>query len=173
MRAEREGNVLVHRLESLEDKGIACGGRFNAMEESYVDYIDEERWGKESDSFIVVVCVGKKIRAVGEGVWSCQGLSRDMDHFQIKVGKVNKPLGLSMIEGLGRVEVGKVFMVSKDLHGKWGSMEVVSPGFQGADDGKEFSVIDVVVSFSWGERLGKIRARVCYSSVRLTSFQRT
>ena len=32
-------------------------------------------------------------------------------------------------------------------------MEVVTPGFQGADDRKEFSVIDVVVSFCRRERL--------------------
>ena len=41
-----------------------------------------------------------------------------MDHFQIEVGEVDKPLGLSTIEGLGRMEVGKVFVVGKDLHGK-------------------------------------------------------
>ena len=60
-----------------------------------------------------------------------------MDHFQVEVGEVNKPLGLLMIESLGRTEVGNVFVVGKDLHGM--------------DDSKEFSVIDVVVSFCWGE----------------------
>ena len=148
---ERERNALIHRLESLEDKGITCRGRFNVMGESYVDHIDEERWGKESDFIIVIICVRKKIRVAGEGICSCQELSRYMDHFQIEVGEVEKPSGLSMIDGLGRAEVGKVFVVGKDLHGKWGSMEVVSPGFQGMDDGKEFSVVDVVVSFSWGD----------------------
>ena len=74
-----------------------------------------------------------------------------MDHFQIKVSKVDEPAGLLMIEGLGGVEVGEIFMVSEDLYRERGPVEVVPPGFQGMDDGKEFSVIDVVVSFCQGE----------------------
>ena len=74
-----------------------------------------------------------------------------MDYFQVEVGEVDKPSGLLTVEGLRGAEVGKVFVVSKDLNGKKGSVEVVSPGFQGTDDGKEFSVIDVIVSFCWGE----------------------
>ena len=42
-------------------------------------------------------------------------------------------------------------MVSKDLHREWEFMEVVSPGSQSLDKGEEFSVIDIVVSFGWGE----------------------
>ena len=74
-----------------------------------------------------------------------------MDHFQIKVGKVNKPTGLSTIEVLGGMEVGEVFMVSEDLYRERGFMKVVSPGFQGTNDSKEFSVVDVIVSCRWGE----------------------
>ena len=70
-----------------------------------------------------------------------------MDHFQVEVGKIDEPMGLSTVEVLGGTEVGEVFMIGKDLDRKWGSMEVMSPGFQGSDDGKEFSVIDVVVLF--------------------------
>ena len=69
-----------------------------------------------------------------------------MDHFQVKVGKVDEPLGLSTIKGLGETEVGEVLVVGEDLYREQGSVEVVSPGFQGLDDSKEFSVIDVVVS---------------------------
>ena len=83
-----------------------------------------------------------------------------MDHLQVEIGKVNKPAGLSMVEGLGGVEVSEVFVVGEDLYGEWGSMEVVSPGFQGLNDGKEFSVVDVVVSFYWGEQLGQVGAGV-------------
>ena len=67
---------------------------------------------------------------------------------------------MATIEGLGRTEVGKVLVVGEDLDGKWGSVEVVSPGFQGSDDGKEFPIIDVIVSFCWREQLGEIGARV-------------
>ena len=36
----------------------------------------------------------------------------------------------------------------------------MSPGLQGTDDCKEFSVIDVIVTFCWDERLREIRAGV-------------
>ena len=52
-----------------------------------------------------------------------------MDHLQVEVGKVDEPLGLTTVKGLGGTEVGEVLMVSEDLNGKWGSMEVVLPGF--------------------------------------------
>ena len=60
------------------------------------------------------------------------------------------------VKGLGGAEVGKVFVVGEDLYRERGSVEVVLPGLQGTDDGKEFLVIDVVVSFCWGEQLGEV-----------------
>ena len=35
-------------------------------------------------------------------------------------------------------------------------MKVMSPGFEGTDDGKEFAIVDVVVSFCQREKLGKM-----------------
>ena len=52
-----------------------------------------------------------------------------------------------MIEGLGGAEVDEILVVCEDLYGERGSVEVVSPGFQGTDDSEEFPVVDVVVSF--------------------------
>ena len=57
-----------------------------------------------------------------------------MNHFQVEVGEVNEPTGLSPVEVLGGTEVGEILMVSEDLDGKRGSMKVVSPGFQGTND---------------------------------------
>ena len=51
-------------------------------------------------------------------------------------------------------------MVSEDLDGEEGSVEVVSPDFQGTDDCKEFTVIDVIVLFSGDEGLGEVGAGV-------------
>ena len=48
-------------------------------------------------------------------------------------------------------EVGKVFVVGKDLDRERGTMEVVSEGFKRADDCEEFAVVDVIVSFCLGE----------------------
>ena len=38
---------------------------------SHVNDIDKEGWEKESDSVIIVVRVGKKIRVVGEDIRTC------------------------------------------------------------------------------------------------------
>ena len=81
-----------------------------------------------------------------------------MDHFQVEVSEVDEPMGLLMVKGLGGTEVGEVLMVGEDLDGKWGSVEVMSLGFQSSDDNKEFFVIDIVVSFHWREQLGEVRA---------------
>jgi len=42
-------------------------------------------------------------------------------------------------------------VVSKNLNWKRGAMEVVLEEFEGADDGKEFAIVDVIVSFSLRE----------------------
>ena len=56
-------------------------------------------------------------------------------------------MGLLAIQGLGLSEVGKIFVVSKDLDRKGGAVKIVSKGFESANNGEEFAVIDVVVSF--------------------------
>ena len=121
------------------------------MGEGDVDNVDKERWGKESDSIVVIIRVGEKVWATREGVGARKEFSRDMDHFQVKVCEVHEPAGLSSVEVLGGMEVGEVFMVGEDLDGEGGSVEVVSPRFQGMNDGEEFPVINVVVSLSQGE----------------------
>ena len=70
-----------------------------------------------------------------------------MDHFEIKVSKVNQPPCLAAVECLGLPEIDKVFVIGEHLHRERGSMKVMSPGLQGADDSKEFAVVDVIVSF--------------------------
>ena len=83
-----------------------------------------------------------------------------MDHFEVKVGKVDEPTCLSAIEHLGLAEIGEVFVVGEDLHGERGTMEVVTPRLQGVNDGKEFAVVDVIISFGGGEGLGEVGAGV-------------
>jgi hypothetical protein len=57
-----------------------------------------------------------------------------VNHLEIEICKVNEPPGLAVIQGLGLAEIRKVFMVSECLDREWGSMEIVAPGFKGADD---------------------------------------
>ena len=97
------------------------------MGEGDVNNIDEERRGKESNSIVVAVRVGKEVGMAREGISAGEEFSRDVDHFQVEVGEVNEPTGLLSVEVLGGMEVGEVFMVSEDLDWEGGSMEVVPP----------------------------------------------
>ena len=64
--------------------------------------------------------VQQDIRASKEFAW-------DVDDFQVKICEVKEPPGLSPVQFLSFMEVGQVFVVSEDLYGKGGAMEVVSP----------------------------------------------
>ena len=57
---------------------------------------------------------------------------------------------------MGFAEVRQVFVIGEDLDGKGGTVEVMSPGFEGMDDGQEFSVVNIIVSFCWGEGLREV-----------------
>ncbi|TFK79037.1 hypothetical protein K466DRAFT_468796, partial [Polyporus arcularius HHB13444] len=52
--------------------------------------------------------------------------------------------------------VFEVFVIGPDLDGVRGSLEVVSPGLEGANDRKQFFIIDVVVPLWFRERLGEV-----------------
>ena len=144
---EGEGNVLVHGLEGLEDKGITCGGRFDAVREGGVDEVNEKGWWEEGYVSVVRVVCREEIRTTGKSIGSSKELSGDMDHLQVEVGEVDEPAGLAAIKRLRLAEIGKVFVVGKDLYREGGPMEIMAPRFQGANDGEEFSVIDIVVPF--------------------------
>ena len=148
-----ERNVLVHRLESLEDEGVTCGSGFNAMGEGGVDEVNKKGGRKEGDVGVVRVIRREKIRAAGEGVGPSQEFSGDMDHFEVEVCKVNKPACLSAIKCLGLSEISEVFMVGEDLYRERRAKKVMAPGFQGANDSEEFVIIDIVVPLSRGEGL--------------------
>ena len=57
-----------------------------------------------------------------------------MDHFQVEIGEIDQPACLAAVERLGLAEVGEVFVVSEDLNGERGAVEVMSPGLQGSND---------------------------------------
>ena len=96
----------------------------------------------------------------GKGIRSREEFSGDMDHFKVKVGKVNKPTHLAAVKRLGLSEVGEVLVVGEDLHWERGTVKIVAPGLQGANHCKEFAVVDVVVALGGGEQLRKIGTRV-------------
>lgn len=84
---------------------------------------------------------------VEQGVRSCKKFSGYMDHFQIEVGKVKKSVSFLPVKSLELAKVSEIFMIGENLYGKRRSMKVMSLGFQGVDDGEEFVVIEVIISF--------------------------
>ena len=63
---------------------------------------------------------------------------------------------MSAVERLGLAKVGKIFVVGEDLYRERGTMEGVAPGFQGANDGEEFTIINIVVPLGGGEGLRQV-----------------
>ena len=70
-----------------------------------------------------------------------------MGEFEIEVCQVYEPMSLSVVEVLSLVEVGEVFVVSKDLNWEGGFLKVMPPSFQGVDYSEEFLIIHIVISF--------------------------
>ena len=54
-------------------------------------------------------------------------------------------------------------MISENLDGEGGAVEVMSLGFEGMDDCQEFSVIDIIVLFCWGEGLREVRTGIPFA----------
>ena len=78
---ERKRDVLVHRLEGLEDKGVACGSRLDAVREGGINKVNEKgRWEEGNVGVVEVVC-REEIRTAGKGIGAGEELSGDMDHF--------------------------------------------------------------------------------------------
>ena len=51
------------------------------------------------------------------------------------------------IQVLGGVEEGEVFVIGENLDKEWGAMKVVMPGFESTNNGEEFTIVDIVVTF--------------------------
>ena len=148
---ERERNVLVHGLKSLKDEGITHRRGFNVMREGGVNQVDKKGRREESDVGVVGVIRGEKVGTAGKGVRAGKELAGYVDHFEVEVSKVNKPTCLAAVKHLGLTEIGQVLVVGEDLYWEGGTMEIMAPGLQGANDCKEFSVIDVVIAFGGRE----------------------
>ena len=132
--AEGERNVLMHGLEGLEDEGVTRGCGFNAMREGSVNQVDKKGRWEESDISVVEVIRGEEVGVAGKGIGAGEKLSGDMDHFEVKAGKVDKPTFLAAVQRLGLMEIGEVLMVGENLYREGGTMKIVAPGFEGTDD---------------------------------------
>ena len=69
----------------------------------------------------------------------------------VKVLEEKRPSGLSTGEFAGVFEVGQVLVIGDDSDRMGRALNVLSPFSEGKDDCKEFSIVDVVVSFGGEE----------------------
>ena len=83
-----------------------------------------------------------------------------MEKLEVEVLKEHHPLGLVTRQSLGLAEVSKVFVIHEQGDGMGGSLQVMSPVFKSMDDGEQFPIIDVIVSFSRRESLRQVSAGV-------------
>ena len=56
----------------------------------------------------------------------------------------------------GVFDVGEIFVIGDDGDGKRSSLEIVFPLGESKDDHKQFSVVNIIVSFSEGECFGEV-----------------
>jgi hypothetical protein len=77
-----------------------------------------------------------------------------VDDREIELGEEERPACLSMRYLLLGAEIGEVVMVGPDFEWLRMSFEVVAEVFKGADDGKEFFIVDIVVLFGWQHGFG-------------------
>ena len=68
-----------------------------------------------------------------------------------------------MVKVLGLTEVHQVLVVDEDLDGEGRSVEVMSPGLQGMNNGKELPVIDVIILLCGDKQLEEVGAGVPFA----------
>ena len=79
-----------------------------------------------------------------------------MKKVKIKIMEKHHPACLTSRQLLGLAEVHKIFVVSEESYWVTCALEVMAPMIQSMDNSKEFTIIDIVISFSCSERLREI-----------------
>ena len=112
-----------------------------------------EQLRRENYEVLIVILSVFKVVHAGEGVRGVRG-AREVLEGEPKVLENLDPSGLTTGEFLRGFPVLKVFVVSTYLYLVHGSFEMVTPFFESADNGQEFAVVNIIVSFSRIETFG-------------------
>ena len=84
---------------------------------------------------------------------------------EVKLGKVQRPLGLPSVWLLGYAEVLKVLVVHPNLKLARGTFEVVPPLLQCMDDCQRPLVMDFIVSLNRAEAFGEEGNQMPFSTI--------
>ena len=113
--------------------------------------MNEKRGRKEGNVIVVGVSCGKEIGAVGKGVRSSKLGTWDVSELKVEISEIQEPTSLATIQVLGGAEEGEVFVICENPDREWGAMKVVTPGFESTNNGEEFPIVNIIVTFCRGE----------------------
>ena len=95
------------------------------------------------------------VHTVGQGIGLAHGAAWAMVEHEVKLGKVQRPQSLPLVQFLGCTEVLKVLVVFPNLKLAWGTFKVVWPLLQCVDDCQHLLVVDFVVPLNGAEAFGE------------------
>ena len=157
-RARKEGEPVCEVRKGLKDERIRRRGRFDVVSEGEVEGLDKD-WFRHDRSINIIQGGVDKVTA-REGIsWGHLGTREDFPNY-IKILEEQGPAGLVLRQFAGVFDIGEVFVVSDDGNRMGGSLDVLFPFLQCEDSGKEFTIIDVIVSFSGNKCFGEISTRM-------------
>ena len=124
------------------------------MSESKVKGVDDDRFRNDRGVNIIQGSINGVMAREGVS-WDHFGIREDFPD-DIKVLEKQGPVSLASRQFAGVFDIGEVFVVGDDGDEMGGSLDVLFPFLQCENDGKEFTIVDVIVSFSGNEGLGEI-----------------
>ena len=110
--ADRGWTMLLQQSHCFRKEFIVDSFLQNLVLEIHIQEMDENIIGKDYNIVIVGV-IQYIIRATGERVRLDHAESRNMDQLQVKFRKEKTLASLLMVQFLGSLEVGEVFVVRK------------------------------------------------------------
>ena len=167
-RPVREGGTSEQRRpviqcgKGFEHKGVRDRGRLDVASQGEIKGVDNH--GVREDGSIGIILGSIKVifsrKSIGWSHLCTRGNLPD----NIKVLDEEGPMSLLAREFVRIFQVGQVLVVGEDRNGMGSPLQILFPFCKDEDDSKEFLIIDVIISFSNGEGLGKVSAGMKISS---------
>ena len=82
----------------------------------HVERFGDESFYREHDLILVVVPFGLVINTSGQGIWLGQMSTGSMGEGVVESGQIEGPLGLTVVQCLGRSEIHEVLVVIQDFY---------------------------------------------------------
>ncbi|KAG6867966.1 hypothetical protein C0993_008953 [Termitomyces sp. T159_Od127] len=108
--------------------------------------LDAKQLWPEEHNVAVVVPASTMVCSLEQHIGFSHTPARLVVQQEVKVGQVQRPLGLLTVELLGCPEVLEVLVISPNLKLMLGTLQEVPPFFKELDDGQHLLVVDLVVA---------------------------